>query len=175
MKLCSKCGVRKDFSEFYKVKANKDGFAGHCKSCWKLSVNKERRNAYEREYWSRPENKDRRREMIKRSVAKNADHHKRVRDEYLKTDQGINAQRKSGQVHRCKAAGVYVEDISPIELYNQQGGICYICFCKFSFKDMEMDHIIPISKGGKHESNNVKMCCGTCNRKKSVKLLKEII
>jgi len=33
MKVCSKCKVEKDYSAFYKAKANKDGFQGYCKEC----------------------------------------------------------------------------------------------------------------------------------------------
>ena len=35
MKTCKKCGVEKEFSEFYKCKKHKDGFLGGCKSCRK--------------------------------------------------------------------------------------------------------------------------------------------
>jgi 5-methylcytosine-specific restriction endonuclease McrA len=171
MKKCSKCDIEKPTSEFYKVNQNKDGLAGFCKSCWKGTVNRDKRNAYEKEYWARPENIDRRKEQVKKSISKNKDHHKIIRNEYLKTDQGINTQRKSGQVTRCKIAGVYVEHVDPLSMYNDQDGICYLCFDKFTFKDMEMDHVIPVSKGGKHEASNVKMSCCKCNRKKGTKII----
>lgn len=32
-KICKKCGVEKDFSEFYTSKKNKDGLQGTCKKC----------------------------------------------------------------------------------------------------------------------------------------------
>ena len=35
MKKCSKCGVEKEFTEFHKDKAYKDGLKGRCKSCIK--------------------------------------------------------------------------------------------------------------------------------------------
>ena len=35
-KICIKCGIEKDLSEFVKVKHNKDGHAGFCKECANL-------------------------------------------------------------------------------------------------------------------------------------------
>jgi hypothetical protein len=35
--------------------------------------------------------------------------------------------------------------------------------------DIHFDHIIPWSKGGATEENNIQLLCGTCNRKKSDK------
>jgi 5-methylcytosine-specific restriction endonuclease McrA len=170
MKICSKCSLEKDLTDYFKQKQNKDGLSGFCKKCHNKTINKSKRLKYEKEYWSRPENKNRRKQIVKKSASKNRDHHKEVRKEYLKTDNGLNAQRKSGQVTRCKGKGVYIERVDPLEIYDEQGGICYICFVKFNFKGMEMDHVIPISKGGEHKKSNVKMCCSACNKKKGASL-----
>ena len=35
MKTCTKCGVVKDYLDFYKDKTKKDGFSGACKACIK--------------------------------------------------------------------------------------------------------------------------------------------
>lgn len=168
---CVKCELTFDESSFYRDKSKPSGRRPRCKSCEKLSVNKERRRAYEKEYWSNPERAEKRREQVKKSMLKNADAHKLKRKEYLKTESGINTQRKAGQVTRCKKAGAYIEHVDPLSLYHEQNGVCYMCLEQFDFKDMEMDHLIPLSKGGKHEVSNVKMCCGTCNRKKGAKLI----
>lgn len=159
---------------FYKDRSKPSGFKPRCKPCDKLSRDVEKRRKYEAEYWSDPIRKEKKKAQVKRSMLKNKEHHQTVRAEYLKTDDGINTQRKSGQVTRCKVAGVYIEHVDPLNLYNEQDGICYICHEKFTFKEMEMDHVIPVSKGGKHEASNVKMCCGKCNKKKGVNSLEEM-
>lgn len=51
--------------------------------------------------------------------------------------------------------------------YERQGGICPICGEHFGFDEMEGDHIVPWSKGGKTEPSNLQMLCRKCNREKS--------
>ena len=55
------------------------------------------------------------------------------------------------------------------EAYERQNGVCYSCNKKFTFEQMEGDHIIPWSLGGKTEPDNCQMLCISCNRKKSNK------
>ncbi len=42
------------------------------------------------------------------------------------------------------------------------------CRCP-STENLEIDHIIPLSKGGRHDEDNFQTLCRTCNRKKSNK------
>jgi transposase len=42
-------------------------------------------------------------------------------------------------------------------------------------EDIHFDHIIPWSKGGPTEENNIQLLCGTCNRKKSDKFDEEFL
>ena len=52
------------------------------------------------------------------------------------------------------------------ETYENQGGICPHCGQKFEIEQMDADHIIPWSKGGKTVRENCQMLCAECNRKK---------
>lgn len=52
------------------------------------------------------------------------------------------------------------------ETYENQGGICPHCGQKFEIEQMDADHIIPWSKGGKTVRENCQMLCVECNRKK---------
>lgn len=45
-------------------------------------------------------------------------------------------------------------------------GICHYCRQKFPPRELTMDHVIPLSRGGKSEKFNLVPCCKECNTKK---------
>ena len=51
-------------------------------------------------------------------------------------------------------------------MYSKQNGICPICGKHYEIEEMEGDHIIPWSKGGKTTIDNLQMLCKKCNREK---------
>ena len=51
-------------------------------------------------------------------------------------------------------------------VYEKQGGICPYCKNHFEFNEMQGDHIVPWSKGGKSVLENLQMLCTECNLKK---------
>lgn len=59
------------------------------------------------------------------------------------------------------------DDDQKAAAYERQGGVCAACGKNFEFKQMEGDHILPWSRGGKTTEDNCQMLCKACNRKKS--------
>lgn len=55
------------------------------------------------------------------------------------------------------------------EVFELQGGECPHCGKFFDINEMEADHIIPWSEGGKTITENCQMLCKNCNRTKSNK------
>jgi hypothetical protein len=51
--------------------------------------------------------------------------------------------------------------------YEKQNGICPICGEYHTIEEMEGDHIVAWSKGGKTTIDNLQMLCKKCNREKS--------
>lgn len=45
-------------------------------------------------------------------------------------------------------------------------GICHYCNQKFPAEDLTMDHLVPVSRGGKASRNNVVPACKECNSRK---------
>jgi len=46
-------------------------------------------------------------------------------------------------------------------------GECHYCKEKFASKELTMDHIVPLSRGGKSTKGNVVPCCKNCNSEKN--------
>jgi 5-methylcytosine-specific restriction endonuclease McrA len=52
----------------------------------------------------------------------------------------------------------------------------YICtYCGAGSRNLECDHIVPVSRGGLNDDDNLTTSCRSCNRSKSNKLLSEWI
>lgn len=45
-------------------------------------------------------------------------------------------------------------------------GLCHYCGEQFKPAELTMDHIVPISRGGKSTKGNTVPACKTCNNKK---------
>jgi 5-methylcytosine-specific restriction endonuclease McrA len=45
-------------------------------------------------------------------------------------------------------------------------GICHYCGCSVSPKELSMDHIVPIARGGGSTKGNVVAACKACNTAK---------
>lgn len=55
------------------------------------------------------------------------------------------------------------------QAYEKCGGVCAKCGKQFKLDEMQADHIMPWSKGGKTELDNCQMLCSHCNAAKSNK------
>ncbi|MDR1788492.1 MAG: HNH endonuclease, partial [Treponema sp.] len=49
-------------------------------------------------------------------------------------------------------------------LYREQNGLCNGCGHEFDIWNLEIDHIVPKSKGGGDYYENYQLLCGSCNR-----------
>ena len=58
-------------------------------------------------------------------------------------------------------------------LYGEQEGICAGCDTHFPFRVMDVDHILPQSRGGTDHADNLQLLCSGCNRSKGSKTMAE--
>lgn len=74
------------------------------------------------------------------------------------------------------------KDITIKKLFKRDGGVCYLCGGVCDFNDWavsvtgakypgdrypEIEHVIPVSRGGLHAWDNVRLACHKCNQNKS--------
>lgn len=175
-KVCSKCGIEKDISEFHK--ANGTGTRGDCKKCKNTSANlyyNENKGYYaekHKEYCK--ENKVQRVKAWASHYKKNKLWIKEYKKKYFKTDKGKFVRQKSHHKRRALKLKVFSEDFSPSEIFERDGYVCQLCHKKtrpdFKYPHPlypHLDHIRPLSLGGEHSKINSQCLCAHCNQTKN--------
>jgi 5-methylcytosine-specific restriction endonuclease McrA len=49
------------------------------------------------------------------------------------------------------------------KIYDKCGGHCAYCGCVLAYKDMQVDHVVPLSRGGSDTMINMLPSCRSCN------------
>jgi 5-methylcytosine-specific restriction endonuclease McrA len=87
---------------------------------------------------------------------------------WAKTNQAkarLNAKNTAGR-RRARILSRPFETIDPIKVYKINEGLCGLCHRPVSIDTFELDHIVPIAKGGGHLYANVHIAHRSCNKKK---------
>ena len=80
---------------------------------------------------------------------------------------GIYEYLLSGGTRKEKLNLRTFDDTEKREAYERQKGVCPACGGSFAYEEMEGDHMVPWSKGGKTVPENLQMLCRRCNAVKS--------
>lgn len=90
-----------------------------------------------------------------------------------------HGRRISKGVREARKRGNGYEPVNPIRVFERAGWRCYLCgretpralrgTCESNAP--EVDHIVPIAKGGRHTYANTACACRACNQTKSDSLL----
>lgn len=165
---CTQCGQIRLLTEFDKHKRGKDGLDGKCKYC---------RQAYVRRWAA--SHKDIISERHQRRMAKDPEkERKRHRDHYHRTK---DLKPSKSSARRALKNNVESETYTPSDVLNRYGNDCHICHLPIDLtaprkmgkpnweQGLNIDHIIPLSKGGPDTLDNVKPAHGLCNARKGAK------
>jgi 5-methylcytosine-specific restriction endonuclease McrA len=189
MKTCTKCAEVKSLSEFGRRKRGSDALHSQCKACrrenkrqWKKS-NPER----DREQWQRWRDKqpagtlpyqrawyeaqdpaERTRQSRERKRANPELYREINRRSYHRNLERSRALAREQFHRRREASRGMTVDASVIATLAAQA--CVYCG---GTEHIEIDHITPLSRGGKHTPENLAPACRPCNRSKGAKLLSE--
>ena len=88
-------------------------------------------------------------------------------DKEVQNNKGIYEFLLSGETRREKLNLRQFDDDEKRSAYEAQNGICPVCGGHFEYEEMEGDHIVPWSKGGKTIPENLQMLCRRDNALKS--------
>lgn len=94
----------------------------------------------------------------------------------LRYRKDIDAYRSRDAARRARRRNApRVERISRKAIIERDKSICYICgiVCTEGV-NLHLDHVIPLSRGGSHTADNLRVCCSTCNWRKASRLLDEM-
>lgn len=76
---------------------------------------------------------------------------------------------------RAREAGASTEEeIDFKRIYQRDRDICYLCGRKVKKSERHLDHVIPLSRGGTHSEDNLRLTHARCNLIKGSKLVEEI-
>lgn len=84
---------------------------------------------------------------------------------WRKTENGRKSLRNTWRKQTAIKNGAYVKWDREDEdrAYRVFAGRCGYCGERFRFEELEFDHFIPVSAGGKTEPSNMVPCCSVCN------------
>jgi 5-methylcytosine-specific restriction endonuclease McrA len=138
-KVCNKCHKRKPREAFYRRTESKDGLQHRCKECMrKYQSARARRKRYLATLGPSPEDKA---EFV------NQLHLRRARQQHtdITSEWMIELWRSTTTCPLCQR-----------KLANRPG----------HERSRNLDHIVPIARGGKHMRSNVRIICRECNLKR---------
>ncbi len=82
----------------------------------------------------------------------------------------ILRKRRNNQIAKARRRDGFLEDVDREVLFERDKGICGICKKEVHINNFHVDHIIPISKGGKHCYENTQISHPSCNHKKHARI-----
>jgi len=183
-KICARCKEVKSFSEFARHKKSQDGYHYYCVECRKIiekeyyysDLEKSRESARNRRkrWLQNPTNLEKVRRLALDAYHKNPSFSNQKRKMWRKTPKGRRKLLLQLQRRRNKEQNIIntLEDWHIILLRNLQGNKCAKCKNIFNEnRPYSLDHIVPMSKGGGLELNNVQLLCKPCNSSKGVKTI----
>lgn len=120
-------------------------------------------------YWR---NRDRLLPILKSKRDRNKSAYRKYQKEWrARNKHYVNVVKPAMRRAREKHNGVDSTSISKFvnEVRSKLAVKCFWCETRFPGKYAQIDHIVPIAKGGRHSIENLCVACATCNHKKGAK------
>ena len=76
----------------------------------------------------------------------------------------------NGHARRARKRQAVVERVETLVVLELDDGVCGICGDDVDPSAFDLDHVIPLSRGGEHSYANVQVSHPRCNRQKGTKL-----
>lgn len=167
VRLCTKCLTELPIGDFYVRGSGK--VDATCKRC-------NRRYCAER----RRLNPDLYARFDRESRQRNAITQKAQRDRYRREHYDYFLQ-KSAERRASQKRSPQVAQVSRKAIITRDRRACYLCgdvldpmHKRPHPKAITLDHVVPLSRGGAHTADNLRVACYSCNMRKNTKMLCEL-
>ena len=163
MKRCYKCDTQKYKSEFSKDRSRYDGLQSQCKPC-KVAMVTTRRKTPEghktyKEYRTSTAGKEAVNAASKRYKQTDRGREKKRAYERKRYQENLDYYRLKNRARKSNGATIAI-----LKQVRERDKICQLCKTD---KDLQFDHIYPVSLGGLGSLENLQLLCGPCNNFKS--------
>lgn len=169
-KRCTKCGVVKYLGEFHKHKGGAGGVGTLCKECRRKAdrkrrqENKERLGESSRKWYQ--ENKEKMREYQRKYIEENKEKRRETQRKWRqKNKEKKREDDRKRRARKLAASGSHTADQVKAR-FDYYGNKCIYCG---SSDDLQIEHRIPLSRGGSDWSSNLAPACKSCNCSKGTK------
>lgn len=160
MKTCRKCNEDKPLEEYPVQKKMRDGRSSWCKQC-ATSATRD---------WQ----------------VRNKDKVQKIADNWNERNPGLNYERTKlwrknnpeqtkahNALRRSRRKKALISDLTPedwIQILHDSNGKCFYCGDE---RILQIEHKIPLSRGGNHTKENIVAACAPCNYRKGTKTSEE--
>lgn len=163
---CNRCRVVKPYSKFIKGKMMcRDCNAEQCRA--RYGRNAEQRRAEGVRYY-----RENRKRILARIAAAPSTRNRQYEKEYRQKN--ARKYREYQNLRRSRIKATEVEPFTVEDVLVRDGSVCYLCEKVLGRDEVSLEHVAPLSRGGSHTLNNVRIACLPCNRRKGARLLHEL-
>lgn len=175
LRVCKGCSEAKPFTEFHKDKNAPDGYRAQCKTC---------RTSFMKDYYKA--NEDDRRSAVQTYRDANPDvvratdmrRYENHKDKRIALATEHASVRRARLLSRACDPGITIAGLRA-----RDGDTCCYCHTPMDYASnphgrrnpakATIEHVLPISRGGTHTWDNVKLACWQCNLQKNAKTIDE--
>lgn len=179
--VCNKCGKEKPLTDYY-FRSDSKTYRKDCKDCFKQAKAereskpgiKELRALKERERRAKDDGTI----NAKAREYHRSEHSKNVSRKWTKSnmDKIRNCNRTQRALRKFALLADKSATAKEVKAWiDSQKPICAYCSAELSENQIQLDHIMPLSKGGSHTIDNFAISCKSCNCSKGNKTLDEFI
>lgn len=176
-KKCCTCGLTLPEASFHRAKRNADGLASECADCSRFRSTKrasekpEYARGRSREWYAIPGNRARQSKTTKIRYSLKSEE----LIAYAKAWKKANPQKR--REYAAKRLGHIAEGMvtkaEAIAILDRANGRC--TYCGTIVESLELDHVVPLSKGGAHTVKNLVAACKSCNCRKQARHVYDFI